>query len=69
MGLIKPVYITVSYVTSFKVAVEVLAKGYSIVRLVVSNMPNLPGRFQQRAHTAVVGHVTSTRYSTLSIAP
>ena len=67
--MINRVYFTVSDVTSCKGAVEVLDKGFYIVHLVVRNMPNLRGRCQKCAHTAVVGHVTSTRYSTLSKAP
>ena len=63
------VYLTVSDVTSCKREVEVLAKGFYIVNLVVSNMPNSQGCCQQRAHTAAVGHVISTRYSTLSRSP
>ena len=67
--MINRVDITVVDVNSCKVAVEVLDKGVSIVCLVVINMPNLLGRCQQPAHTVDVGHVTSTRYITLSTAP
>ena len=67
--MINRVDITVSDATSCKGAVEVLAKGFSVVRLVVVIMLNLRGRFQQRAHTAAVDHVISTRYSTLSTSP
>ena len=61
MGLMNRIDITVIDVTSCKGAVEVLSKGFSIACLVVSNMPNLRGRFTHRVHTTAVGHVTSTR--------
>ena len=61
--------LTLSDVTICKGAVEMLAKVFSVVRLVVGNIPNLRGRCQHRAHTAEVGHVTSTRYSILYTAP